>query len=761
MSKGTVKIKNLEGYFDWVRTLKEDNAELLKEQLKDAIFKHYPEKKQSASRELAEFKLIDELCETYGGYCRYPGAENRRYSWEEHLSLYMDKCQDFFSYAEKFNQEVQVADWFEEYAIFFIGNQAAALFVVNPQPYFEYIPAKSYDDLTPAEVKQNLLFSGKETNTTDIVSAESGMAVSHNTVKAQLFDTEQNIDALKSEMEDVKSAKCGELAELQAKIEAMKADLEAKKEKMLLALAEQMKAMNATKEKLEMQIYMLDSQIFAIRCYAGETINFTAIRTGRPAPETEPVVIHQKLRFLDEELGKLASLYTIQWDEIHLFEEFLRHSPLAFETFVPNNRCIVLIRLSRTGKIMGLDDGRSGYRNLLKKYDYYHGDTVGILIRNGENLYLGWADDEHIKIKDDFVNNVIDLSDDTPRRPFYSEWDKEEYKARQKAKRKAAMKEVLSRVFVTNILQGIVDNSDILPMPEGVRFDKPSPYIQYSLADAWLDDGRFGDFTQIIQKCNETVKAGDTILTLLYLVPEHYADFGRRAFVDEVGVNSRGRGWANRTHDCRVSDCTLYPVNLVEYDDPVDYVVYEEKSQRLDLNEPVWEKRKDRNYQFDRMMKNDPEFAGNIRNVKHVTEPGERHVFVSIAKEENWRRGGEPYQREPRSNFEVYTEEFINLTYMNSVWLMWAITQKKLGGWRVGGQTMDYASAIAYLNKALEYVRHREETEKELIDAVDPSVCQDAEWPLKLTEWKMEKGVRTITAYQAKRFVKAVRTGEL
>lgn len=760
MSKGTVKIKNLEGYFDWVRTLKEDNAELLKEQLKDAIFKHYPEKKQSASRELAEFKLIDELCETYGGYCRYPGAENRRYSWEEHLSLYMDKCRDFFSYAEKFNQEVQVADWFEEYAIFFIGNQAAALMVVNPQSYFEYTPAQNYDDLTPAEVKQQLLHSGKECGTTNIVSAESGMAVSHNTVETQLSDTQNRIAALESEMEDVKRAKCGELAEMQAKIEAMKADLEAKKEKMLLALAEQMKAMNEAKEKLEMQIYMLDSQIFAIRCYAGETINFTAIRTGRPAPETEPVVIHQKLRFLDEELGKLASLYTIQWNELHLFEEFLQHSPLAFETFVPNNRCIVLIRLSRTGKIMGLDDGRSGYRNLLKKYDYYHGETVGILIRNGENLYLGWADDEHIKIKDDFVNNVIDLSDDTPRRPFYSEWDKEEYKARQKAKKKAAMKEVLSRVFVTNILQGIVDNSDILPMPEGVRFDKPSPYIQYSLADAWLDDGRFGDFTQIIQKCNETVKAGDTILTLLYLVPEHYADFGRRAFVDEVGVNSRGRGWANRTHDCRVSDCTLYPVNLVEYDDPIDYVVYEEKSQRPDLNEQVWEKRKDRDYQFDRMMKNDPEFAGNIRNVERVTEPGERHVFVSIAKEENWRRCGEPYLREPRSNFEVYTEEFINLTYMNSVWLTWAITQKKLGGWRVGGQTMDYASAIAYLNKALEYVRKREEAEKELIDAVDPSVCQDAEWPLKLTEWKMEKEVRTITAYQAKRFVKAVQAGK-
>lgn len=47
MSKGTVKIKNLDGYFDWVRALKEEDTEALKERLKDAIFKHYPEKNKS------------------------------------------------------------------------------------------------------------------------------------------------------------------------------------------------------------------------------------------------------------------------------------------------------------------------------------------------------------------------------------------------------------------------------------------------------------------------------------------------------------------------------------------------------------------------------------------------------------------------------------------------------------------------------------------------------------------------------------------
>jgi len=43
-----------------------------------------------------------------------------------------------------------------------------------------------------------------------------------------------------------------------------------------------------------------------------------------------------------------------------------------------------------------------------------------------------------------------------------------------------------------------------------------------------------------------------------------------------------------------------------------------------------------------------------------------------------------------------------------------------------------------------------------LLDAVDTSICQDAEWPVKLSEWKLRAGVRTITEYQAKRFATAL-----
>ena len=60
-----------------------------------------------------------------------------------------------------------------------------------------------------------------------------------------------------------------------------------------------MEELEEKKEQLEGQIYLLDSQIYAIRCYAGEVVNFTRIRSGKNAPDTEPIVVHQKLRFLD------------------------------------------------------------------------------------------------------------------------------------------------------------------------------------------------------------------------------------------------------------------------------------------------------------------------------------------------------------------------------------------------------------------------------------------------------------------------------
>ena len=101
------------------------------------------------------------------------------------------------------------------------------------------------------------------------------------------------------------------------------------------------------------QIYLLESQIYAICCYMGETVNFAKIRSGKNAKDTEPVVLYQKLRFLDEEMGRLTSIYGMKESKLKYFEEFLAASPIALETFAPSERCVTLVRLSKTGKRFG------------------------------------------------------------------------------------------------------------------------------------------------------------------------------------------------------------------------------------------------------------------------------------------------------------------------------------------------------------------------------------------------------------------------
>ena len=130
-------------------------------------------------------------------------------------------------------------------------------------------------------------------------------------------------------------------------------------------------------------------------------------------------------------------------------------------------------------------------------------------------------------------------------------------------------------------------------------------------------------------------------------------------------------------------------------------------------------------------------------------------MFVSAEKsgEWNWNRTS---AANARANFELYDGEYINLTYLNSVWLEYVVTNKSLGDWRIGGIAVDYAYAIRYLKTALDFIRKREAEEKTLLDAVDTSICRDTEWPVKLSEWKLRAGVRTITEYQAKRFAAAL-----
>lgn len=752
---GTAVFRDLPGYLNWYSEMDADKYEAL------SFFK----KDRGRGFDKTEFGKALEKCknEWFSVWRHFSCIVGDTYKerFRESIEKNCDKLKRFCSYAEEFGQVFSVGAWEPDGAYLYLGNGSAGIFVPDPEKYLIFTPEQDFSNITVAEMRA-LTGVSLEDGQKSMVPVEVEDTLTQSSIQDSLSDCENQMEETKKELERVQKSEFPELKELEQRIQEMKRELDAKKEAMMAELNRKMEEMRAQKNKMEKQIYLLDSQIYAIRCYTGEVIRFATIRKGKPAADTEPLVIYQKLRFLDEDLGRLASLYEIEWEKLDMFEEFLRYHPAALDTFAPNEKCVMLVRLSKTGRQMG-ENNEMPFLNLMTHYEYYHGKTVGIIIRNGENLYLGWTDETRVHIDDDLligkiVTEVVPAETDRVRTRF----DEENEAKKRELEAAKIVDGLISRSFIYNILQGVVDHSFMINLPHGTKLNQPSEYVIYSMADRWLSDNRYGSFGEMMERCNETVKEGDMILTMQRLLPGGYSFFGSNShyYGSRTWENPRGRGEKNRTHDCSVADCTIYPVNLVEFDEPVDMVGYTEHiSSFPNLGEP------DPYYtitadHLKRTVKDFQEVEPDVYvhneitiRVKDRYTISKRHIFVSVKKTDVWSSRSTGL-RESRANFELYDAEFLNLTYMNSVWLEWCINNNKLGNWAIAGTPVDYAYGIRYLKTAVDFVRKREVHEKELLSAEDESICKNPEWPVHLSEWKLANKVRVITPYQAKRFVK-------
>lgn len=724
---GSCVFHKLDAFLSWFDALTYEQAS----EVRNTIQSKLPIPKIGIQIDHDDYFIRDRCGAMYSVACwsSYPVEQSLAYKWPRQKTAIASELREFAQMSDLYDMPIRVGFWSEDFAYIYLGNPQKGYVIPFPEQYMTYTPEKDYDCLTPAQVRQALNVPQMD-EALSIVPAHLENAMTANDVRAQKSEQEQVIAAVKQQLDDARQCKTGELATLQAEIRKKEQELQEKKAALMAELNSKLEELETMKYNLENQIFMLQSQIYAIRCFSGEVVKFTQIRAGHNALDTEPIVVHQKLHFIDEDLGRLASLYTLSWGDLKLFEDFLKYSPVALDTFAPNERCISLVRMSKDGKKIA-QDHEIPYRNLLEKYDYYHGKTVGIIIRNGDNLYLGWTDSEWIDIEDDLILSkpVVD-TEPAPAQQFRSsfEHDRKRWIEEKRKERRKIMEGLASRSFVYNIVQGVVEHTPILPLPEGVSLSKQSEYVYYSIADKWVTDNRYGSFNDIVDRCNSKVSRGDRILTVQNLHPEW-----KRSF-PQVGENSRGRGYANRTHDVSADDCTIYPVNLVEEDPPVSWTRYKMRESDADFHYRI------ETSDLERLSENC--VIGDSYTEQNY------HYFISLKKEFS--------EAGARSNFEVFPSEFINLTYMNSVWIEWAITTKTLGGWSIGGKSVNYAYAIRYMKKALDFIRAREEKEKILLDAIDPAICREPEWPVKLSEWRLEKGVRELTEFQAKRFAKAL-----
>lgn len=594
-------------------------------------------------------------------------------------------------------------------------------------------------------------------------------------VASGIRNKQKEIDDKKKELEQLEKEK-------QAELEKLKQELEAKYAEKTQLIREKKKEMEEQMVQLNNQMFVLDTELYGIRCMMGETVQFVQLVKGTEAEEKNPVVFFQKIRFLDEELGKWLAVYDFNGKDIATFEDALKNREDIRERFAPGPKSVSVIRISKNNVLCGASDMVS---NVLDTYKKFHGKQIGILIRNGENLYVGWTDEEKVRIKDENVYLKPETREDSL----------EEAKVQSR-------EEVASRYFVFSILQGVLNDGRILKVPEKINVLTPSPYLIFSMADGWLEDNRYGTFADIVERTDAPLMKGDMILTTLKIERDD-AGLGNiwnngRSTRYDAWNNDRGRGERNRTHDAHIPDRRVVPVNLV---DTIDTYTITEKKFRLTVTEvPVKVIREGNTTvtQFRYDTKKTNEYLGKITSyltVKNnklyekidvkgkppeqilaaakaygyvhtdaeqimmdhhahsyytvfesiVHTETEKEYYVSAKKDNYWK------DTDSFANMEIRPGEYLNLTFLNSVYLVYAIQNHKIGGWRRGGMTVDYANSIPYLNKALEYIRKREKEEAAMLGRYMELY---EGWQVDVSEWRLKNNYHRLTDARAGKFAK-------
>ena len=323
------------------------------------------------------------------------------------------------------------------------------------------------------------------------------------------------------------------------------------------------------------------------------------------------------------------------------------------------------------------------------------------------------------------------------------------------------------------------------------------------MAVGWIEDNTYGSWQDILDSSNGEIKRGDMVLTMQRITRDDAGDFKRRY---EKYNNDRGRGEKNRTHDVSISDCKVYPVNLIDRDEVwkffyLDYpcmVIEHRENEKTTEHGTSCQIREEY-----RQLQGPPTFSSQIEVLKNgmglcdygkVTEKNaleyatwnvdyygkngfycehksfssekkaywrkvyaaehvttEWHYFISEIKEDSgydWRTGSQ--KKKARANMEVHKGEFLNLTYLDSVRLRYAIANRKVTAWRIGRCDVDYAAALRYLNKALEYLDEREKEEKEMLLKYMDELPEN--WQVDLALWRKEHGYHTLTEARAKKW---------
>lgn len=371
-------------------------------------------------------------------------------------------------------------------------NKVNILLVYNE---FAIVRLHSKQYIVPCEM---LVFVEKETVDTETTGNELAvMGMNQLALKTNYTDALEQLEKT-ANFED--AAFETQLAE----IENLKAQMEAKISTMYEMQAQMMSELQAKIKKYEHELLVMRTDLTAFEYRHGLTIDFTRITSGECAPVEQPIVVYQKLIYLDEDLPRFEKLYDVDAGSL---EVALKHSPALLEHICPTNKGVSFLKMRNAS-------GKFELNNTVMKFiEDTMPNQIGVLVRNGENTWLTWLDSDKVSFSQDSFASV-------------SSQEKE-----------PSVKLIQSRYYVFNIILGLIERGEMLQLdhvPVDVFSD---PSIILSNADSQITDSTYIELGALLHTLNDFSKPDDPIFVL-----NSFTDQAKYHSYYGSGTTERGRG---------------------------------------------------------------------------------------------------------------------------------------------------------------------------------------------------------------------------
>lgn len=330
-------------------------------------------------------------------------------------------------------------------------------------------------------------------------------------------------DSLKEDLDAINALK----AQMEAQIKA----LYEKQSLKLATLQEQL-------AKYEHDLFIMRTDLTAYEYRQGLGVNLTTLKQGQGAPKEQPLTIYQKLIFLDEDLPRLTALYDTTSSSL---EEALKTSDALLEHFCPSNKAIVFLKQRHSQGSYELNN------TVMRFIQNTMPNHIGMLIRNGDNVWLTWLDDKSIHLDEDSFGSKASQEDLT-------------------------VDLLKSRHYLNNILLGFLERGDYLQLDHPVSNLFEDKGILFATADNQIVDTTYLTLSELLNSVNHYNSPGDPIY-LFNAIRDSRTNVGR-------GIETyRGRG-ENGLTDGAFVDNGYHTINGIDTLNDMDQHVYIQATRR-------------------------------------------------------------------------------------------------------------------------------------------------------------------------------------